>query len=231
MDISRLRQALGLAEDTAESVVMEKAAAMLTEGKVAKDQLSQFGAAIQPHGLKLDQGRVLKVIDMATGRPDLEVRDTDTPDTKALKTALKAEYDRGGSAQLSSVTTEIEAGIKAGKIPPAVKDHFEALLSIQGQSHRWMLASDGKTVVAGVMNAADHVRKILEALPKLTGEQLTQTGAVTVPGTPETTPTDGKYVNDKAGELTAEGKKYVTELAARAEGRKLDATPAGVAGK
>ena len=225
MDISRLRQALGLAEDTAESVVMSKAAEMLTEGKTAKDQLSQFGLAIQPHGLKLDQGKVVKVLDLATGRPDLEIRETDSLDTKALKAALKTEYDKGGNAQLTSVASEIDAGIKAGKIPPAVKEHFEALLSIQGQSNRWMLASDGKTAVAGVITAADHVRKILEALPKLTGEQLSQTQ--TAPGTPEPKPTDGQKVDDKKGELTAEGKKYVTELAARAEGRKLDATPAG----
>ncbi len=225
MDISKLRQALGLAEDTAESVVMTKAADMLTEGKTAKDQLSQLGAAIQPHGLKLDAGKVVKVIDLATGRPDLEVRETDTPDTKALKTALKAEYDKGGNAQLASVTAQVDAGIKAGKIPPAVKDHFEALLSIQGQSNRWMLATDGKTVVAGVMNAADHVAKIIEALPKLTGDQLSQMAVA--PGTPEPKPTDGKMVNEKAGELTAEGKDYVTKLAARAEGRKLEAKPAG----
>lgn len=175
MDPKKLAAALGLDPEKATAdQVLEAAAKAGQDLKVARESLSALSAELPKHGLKLDQGKVVKVEALASESLDLAVKPEDDPEKAALKKRLM-------ETQLSSVKSQLEAGkqeaarlIKAGQIPAAHQKDLEELLSIQSEAPALALSSDGTALIRKTVRAGELVRKILGGLPSILKSGLQQ---------------------------------------------------------
>lgn len=204
VDFSKLRKALGLADDTADDAVIAKVAERIEGDSKEKSKLSTVLASLSSFGLRVEGEKVVKLSN--EGRADLEIRDGDAPDLIDLKKRLKAQMDINGANHALAASKMADDLIKEGKATPAMKPELVELLSIMGEVPSCSLSTDGKTPVQGLVKAAEAALRLFQKLPKLTGEKLSQ--MQTMEG--------GDKDPNKSQELSAEQKKAeYKKLAAR----------------
>lgn len=201
MNLKELAKKLGLPETAEDKDVLAKAGEVVLEGLQAKEGLSTVEKQLEAHGLKLDGEKVVKLAEPPSGTPS----DDDDPEKAELRKRVAALESSGAKERLSAAKAEAEKLVKAGVVPPAVKEELSSLLSEAGQAQALALSNDGQPVTQA-LNVAEKVRKVLNALPKITQQRLSQLG-VSEPS---------KEESDKRQALSTKAKG----IAARVERRK-----------
>lgn len=205
MDLAELAEALGLPKDSPADAIYKAAASVVLDGKKSKDQLSTFSEQLSGHGLKLEQGKLVKVAAANTPPPADE-----SPREKELRERLERIEGEGAKSRLSSAKAEAERFIKEGKVPAAVAEKLERVFALADGAESLALSQDGTAVVRRVYDVAGAVRDVLNAMPSIKGSSLSQLA-----------PFGGDDAKKKAEALSKKGR----EVAQRVSGRKPE--PAG----
>lgn len=207
MDLAELAQALGLPKDSPAADVYKAAASVLLDGKKAKDGLSAFTEQLSGHGLKLDQGKLVKV-----AVPEVKPGANDDAEKKELRERLAKIETEGAKAKLSFAKAEAERLVKEGRVPAAFAEKLSKVFALAGNSEALALSSDGAGIIKEVVNVADVLKELLSSIPSIKDRGLSQLAPM------------GDDVK-KSEALSAKGKS----VAARIQGRKPE--PAGTENK
>ena len=221
MDLTLLRKALNLGDDVSDADVMVKASAFVQEqaknAQGATGQLAAVTAQLSAHGLALNDGKVVKLAQVQLSTAPV---DTDDPEKAEMRAALAKVQHSTGTTQVKAAQTLIDDAIKGGKIGDKLKAPFTKLASIGAEAPMLALAQDGRLLQEKFSDALSCVTEILNGLPKLTGDQLTQLATVKPEDQKGGTTGDQKDGDRKLDkkELSAIAERSMTrtELAARA---------------
>lgn len=201
MDLSKLAEALGLKKDEKAEVVLAKAAGVVAEGTAAKANLEKLSAQFGELGLKLEGEKLVKTV---REKLSTEPKDGDSAEVLEMKKLLKeANVDRAKS-QLSSAKELAAKFIGDGKVPPAMKEKLERLFSMKAQAEALSLSQNGEEVLKTGFDALGTLKEILEAIPGITGNTLSQLGGQTEEGEKQR---EALSVKAKAVAARAMGKK------------------------
>lgn len=126
MDLKAIASALGLAEDA-------DAKAIAAAAKAAKDKADQFDATASALGVEVKDGELTAVASAATALKDAKPGDPDP--AKFVPVSKLNEVLTEMSALKTSVATIqsdkraglIDAAVKEGRLPPALKSHAESI--------------------------------------------------------------------------------------------------------
>lgn len=205
MDLSELAEALGLPKDSQPDAIYKAAASVVLDGKKSKDQLSTFSEQISGHGLKLEQGKLVKVAASVVPPPADE-----TPREKELRERLSKIEADGAKNRLSSAKADADRFIKEGAVPPAMAEKLERIFALADGAESLALSQDGSAVVKRVFDVASAVKDVLNSLPlKMKGSSLSQLAPM----------------GDEAKKKTEALSKKGVDVARRISGRKPE--PAG----
>lgn len=203
MGLEELAEALGLPKDSSAEVVYKAAAGVVLDGKKSKDSLSTFAGQLSEHGLKLDQGKLVKLSTSTPIPPDESARE------KELRERLSKMENEGARAKLSFAKAEAERLVKEGRVPAAFAEKLSKVFAVAGNVEALALSSDGTDVVRQIVNVADTLKELLSALPSIKTGGLSQLAPMS------------DEVKKEAQALSAKGR----EVAARVQGVKPE--PAG----
>jgi hypothetical protein len=198
MDLEKLAEALGLPKDSPADKVYSAAASVVLDGKKAKDSLSAFSDQLSGHGLKLDQGKLVKVAASTTPPADEQPRE------KELRERLAAMEGESARAKLSFAKAEAERMVKEGRVPPAFAEKLSKVFATVGKMEALSLSSDGSAVIKQAVDGVELLKEILSALPTIKDGGLSQLSPMS------------DDVKKKSEALSAKGR----EVAARVSGRK-----------
>ncbi len=198
---------LGLAKDTDQKVILSKLAEKVKAGDAGTTQLATLGTQLGVHGLKLENGQLVKLADAQS--IDLEVKSGDSAETVALKKRTAIAESGTAKTRIEKVKAEVEQLSKEGKVPPAVKEELSKLLLMGEKATTLALSQDGTAAIQNSFNAVESLRKILTGLKPLMGTQLTRLTPADQTASPE--------------ELSKEQlEKTSKEIAARVSGKKAE---------
>lgn len=184
MSLKALALALGLSEDADEAKILAaatKAKEDAAKAAGAATSLSVITAALEKeHGLKVDGDKVVKLAAPPAGPAtiDLAIKDSDSPEVKALKTQLaKQAADVIDLKKAQALGRIDEAKRKAlefsakGIVPPEQMPIVERLFAVSNRVQALALAKDGAAVEEAIDVAKD-VETLLASLPKITDQRL-----------------------------------------------------------
>jgi len=167
--LARLAESLGLPKDSPQDKVFAALAGRLAEGDAARESLSSMTGAVEKAGLRLDQGKLVKVNTIEA--LDLAIKPEDDEEKVALKKdALQRRLD-AQKAELSGDLAAVEGLSKEGRLPPAVIEPLRKLVGLKGKVTALALSRDGKEILEAPAEARAltlEVLKALSTLPKMT---------------------------------------------------------------
>jgi len=204
MDLAQLAEALGLPKDAKAEDVYKAAASVVLDGKKAKDSLSAFSEQLSGHGLKLDQGKLVKVAASNNPPPADE-----TPREKELRERLAKIETDGAKQRLSFAKAEAERLVKEGRVPAAFAEKLSKVFALADGAEALALSGDGSAVVRQAVDVAGTVKELLASIPGINARGLSQLAPMS------------DDVKKKSEALSSKGR----EVAARVQGRKPE--PAG----
>ena len=186
MDLTKLAALLGLAATATEAEIeagLSKQLGELPALRKSGTSLATITAALEKeHQLKIDGDKLVK---LSAPPPPGEPKEGDSDEVKAMKLQLKGQAEElaaikrtNALASVNSAKELAESFIKAGKVPPALRESLSRLLSLQGKATSLQLSSDG-TAVEQAVDAASEVLTVLKGLPSLTELQLSTGGKPT----------------------------------------------------
>ena len=158
--MKELAKALGLSADASKEEIFKAAGEMVLAGKASKEQLSAITKGLSKHGLKLDQGSLVKTEPTGTQAPNVN----DSPEVVELKKRLSANEFETGKSKLSSATELAQKYITEGKVPKALEVKLTQLLSIAGRSESLALSVDGSELVKNTFDTFDALKGVLDSV-------------------------------------------------------------------
>ncbi len=167
--LARLAESLGLPKDSPQDKVFAALAGRLADGDAAKESLSTLTAAASSAGLRLDQGKLVKV--NAVEALDLAIKEGGDEEKIALKKDALQRRLEAQKAQLAQDKALVEGLSKEGKLPPAVTGPLQKLITLRGKVEVLALSKDGSEILAAPEEARQLVLEVLKGLgtlPKLT---------------------------------------------------------------
>lgn len=176
MDMSQLAESLGLPKDSPQDKVFAALAIRLAEGDAAKtelasvkESLSKLNGELTASGMKLDQGKLVKV--NAVDALDLTIKPDDDEEKVTLKKNELARRLDAQKAQLAQDKALVEGLSKSGRLPPAVTAALNKLVGLKGRVEVLALSKDGKEVLSAPEEARTLILQVLNglgSLPQLT---------------------------------------------------------------
>ncbi len=201
---------LGLPKDTDQKVVLGKLAEKVKAGDAGAAQLATLGTQLGVHGLKLENGQLVKLADVNT--VELDIKTGDSAETVALKTRLATSEGATAKTRIEQVKKEVDQLSKDGKVPPAVKDELSKLLLMGEKATTLALSQDGSAAIQNAFNATESLRKLLNGLKPLTGSSLSRLSV------PEPTKEEGAPATKE--ELSTVSKDIVNRVTGKRKDKK-----------
>ncbi|MCE5281959.1 MAG: hypothetical protein LLG93_07630 [Deltaproteobacteria bacterium] len=167
MDLSKLRTALGMAEDAKEADVFAKAAEVVSKASEAGKTMESLGTSLAEHGLMLEGGKLVEITEDGKRPSDKGNSEANPTERESELLGRIAELEKGQLAtRLSAAKAQVEGLIKAGVVPPAMQSELTNLLAFCEKANVTALSADGQKAIDQALPIAATITRLLNGLPK-----------------------------------------------------------------
>jgi len=164
----KMAKELGLAADATEEQVLAKLSERFAALSGSDKRLSALLASAPSAGVKVEGDKLVKVEASTAPR---------NPDDVAKLAAQDLELAK---SRIQSGKLLVEGYVKAGKVPPSMKDALDRVFTATGKLESVQLGkgeNNSEVLIKGPIEILEELKKLFDGLPKITGGQMSTLSA------------------------------------------------------